>query len=202
MDDSVQANGRMEWCIVRLKEDYNWWVEEGDLLPDMQEEEQLSILDPRQVEYVFDLLEPLRECGLRNEIVERAFLGFAIDKDLGEGRVRLVSCGDAVGATEEKLFALPATLGESYGGYAEFLDHISALRIKFLNGRHQFSQQLTVSELEESVRDILENSQVEGLPAHLFQEISEILGSCPAGFREDGEGDLAGDEGGEENWME
>jgi hypothetical protein len=201
MGDSLQTNGRMEWCIVRLKEDYNWWVEEADLLPEILEEEQWSILDPRQLEYVFDLLEPLRECGLQNVIVERAFQCFSIDKDLGGGRIRLVACGEIAGETEEKLFALPATFAESYGGYAEFLDHISALRVKFLNGRNQFAQQLTVSELEESVRDMLENSQAEGLPIHLFQEIAEILNYCTAGFHDDGEDD-EDDGGGKRSWEE
>ncbi|MDR3117080.1 MAG: hypothetical protein LBT98_00670 [Puniceicoccales bacterium] len=190
----------LEWCIVTLKADYNWWLEEADSLPETVEEEQLSILDPRQVECVFDLLEPLRGYGLDREIVGRAFLRFTIDRDLGGGRVRLVPSGEAIGESAEKLFALPDTFREGYGGYAEFLDHISSLRIKYLNARHHFAQQLTVDELEEAVRDALEGFQ--GLAPHLFQEIAGILEYVPAGFSEDGEEEEETGDDGSEGWEE
>ena len=92
------------------------------------------------------------------------------------------------------------------GGYAEFLDHISLLRIKYLNSVHKFAQQLTVNELEEEVRDSVESTGT--LPLHIFHEIASILEYCPAGFSVDDDGDEnddgveeSGDGDGEEPWI-
>jgi hypothetical protein len=194
VEKTARPEKRMDWCVVRLESDLNWWVLEADWMPEDPDEGRLAILDPRQVEYVFDLLEPLREFGLQNSVVERAFLRFSIDKDLGGGRVRLTATREEIAESDEKLFALPNTFSESYGGYAEFLDHVSHLRIKYLNSIHRFAQQLTVDELEDEVRDAVEGTQIRELPAHLFQEIAGVLEYCPAGFSggsgdgEDGEG--------------
>jgi hypothetical protein len=185
-----EQDRRIGWCIVKLETDLNWWVSETDYLPDRSDDELLSILDPKQVEYIFDLLEPLRGFGLQNDIVMRAFLRFAIDGDLGDGHVRLVATEEEIGESDEKLFALPNLFSESGSGYAEFLDHISLLRIKYLNSSHSFTQQLTVSELEDEVREGYEPAGA--LPLHAFQEIANILEYSPAGFvvpEDDGDGE-------------
>ncbi|MDR1436097.1 MAG: hypothetical protein LBI39_02750 [Puniceicoccales bacterium] len=199
-------DGQIGWCIAKLEEDYNWWVDEAENLPENPDDERTSILDPKQVEYVFDSLEPLREFGLRSDVVLLAFRAFAIDKELSGGRVRLVATDGKIGESDEKLFALPRIYGESGDSYAEFLDHISLLRIKYLNSVHKFSQQLTASELEEEVRDSVES--VGSLPMHAFQEIASILEYCPAGFspeeddEDDGEaGVKIGEDEGNDQWI-
>lgn len=190
-------NQPIGWCIVHLDENYSWWVEKTDRPPDSSEEERLSILDPKQVEYVFDLLESLREYGLQGDIVLRAFLPLSIEKDLGGGRVRLRITEEELGKSEEKLFALPNTFGEA-GHYAEFLDHISLLRVKLLNDTYKFVQRLTVSELEEGVR---ESCELEGQTSpHVFQEIAGILEYSPLGFEPEEEDAEESVKGGEEEW--
>ncbi|MDR0678734.1 MAG: hypothetical protein LBF24_00570 [Puniceicoccales bacterium] len=192
-------NQPIGWCVVQLDENYNWWVEKTDRPSDNSDEERLSILDPKQVEYVFDLLESLREYGLQGDVVLRAFLPFSIEKDLGGGRVRLRITEEELGKSEEKLFALPNTFGEA-GHYAEFLDHISLLRAKLLNDTYSFVQRLTVTELEEGVR---ENCELEGQPAlHVFQEIAGILEYSPMGFEPEKEEEDAENltKGVEEEW--
>ncbi|MDR2576559.1 MAG: hypothetical protein LBC42_00715 [Puniceicoccales bacterium] len=184
MDEKLGTDEKIEWCIAILDESYNWWLDDASWLPETIEEERLSILDPRQIEYVFDLLEQLRDFGLQHSIVERAFLRFAIDRDLGGGRVRLVATREQIAESEEKLFALPNIFSDTYGGYAEFLDHISSLRIKYLNSAHHFAQQLTVDELEDEVRESLEGNAETHEAVHLFQELAGILEYCPAGYVE------------------
>ncbi|MDR2667515.1 MAG: hypothetical protein LBB38_00515 [Puniceicoccales bacterium] len=190
-EDSCQIG----WCIAKLESDFNWWIEETDNLPVNPDEDRISILDPKQVEYIFDLMDPLREFGLRGDMILPAFRAFSIDKDLGDGRIRLVATDEKIGESDEKLFALPNIFGESSGGYAEFLDHISLLRIKYLNSVHKFTQQLTVNELEEEVRDCVES--MGAVPLHIFYEIANILEYCPAGFSAD-EDDEDGDDAIEE----
>jgi hypothetical protein len=200
MEGEKKASVRpIGWCVVRLGDDYNWWVEKIDRPLDSSDEERLSILDPKQVEYVFDLLEPLREYGLQGAIVLRAFLPFAIEKDLGGGHVRLQTTEKELGKSEEKLFALPNTFDDS-GPYAEFLDHISLVQVKFLNDTHKFVRRLTVTDLEESVRVHCELDGAQSL--HVFQEIAGILEYGQAEFsldegEEDGENEARG---GEDEW--
>ncbi|MDR2341285.1 MAG: hypothetical protein LBD72_03085 [Puniceicoccales bacterium] len=168
MADSKKA----EWCIVQQGSDMNWWVLETNWLPLASGEENLGILDPNQVEHVFDLLEPMREYGLQADIVERAFFRFAIDKFLGHNNVRLIIFDGGFDATEERLFAMPAIFNETSGGYDEFLEHIGAIRIKMLNATERFAQKLTLDELEDVIARRSDNSVG---TAHIFQEILAIL---------------------------
>jgi hypothetical protein len=51
---------QLEWCIVRLGDDHNWWVEEvSDAV--RWDVDGLSIIDPRQVQHIIELVEPLRD---------------------------------------------------------------------------------------------------------------------------------------------
>ena len=122
----------LEWCIVRLGEDHNWWVGETSD-PVHWDVDGLSIIDPRQVDHIIELVEPLREYGFDANLFERAFIPFRINKDLGKGRVRLARTKQPLLESEEKLFALPDVIDEENGPYADFLDHITRLRVKLLN---------------------------------------------------------------------
>ncbi|MDR0727751.1 MAG: hypothetical protein LBF26_02550 [Puniceicoccales bacterium] len=192
MDDGKKA----EWCIVRLGPDVNWWVVETNWLPPTSAEESLSILDPNQVEHMFDLLEPMREYGLQTDIIEQAFLRFAVDKDLGQGNVRLVAFDGCFDVNEEKLFALPVISNTASGGYAEFLEHIGAVRVKMLNATERFSQKLTLEELEDAMTGI--SDSMVGV-VHAFQEILAILEYHPLRLMTS-EDDDEGDDEGDDDW--
>jgi len=174
----------LEWCIVRLGEDHNWWVGETSD-PVHWDVDGLSIIDPRQVDHIIELVEPLREYGFDANLFERAFIPFRINKDLGKGRVRLARTKQPLLESEEKLFALPDVIDEENGPYADFLDHITRLRVKLLNDLLDFEEKLTIDEVEDQLREAQNNDFIEGKAVHLFQEITAILDFMPAGHGDD-----------------
>lgn len=180
----ARKSPKLDWCIVRLGEDMNWWVQEiSDKI--QWDLDGLSIIDPRQVAHIIDLLEPLHDYGFDPDIFESAFYAFRISENLGDGRVKLTRSRDTLLDTEEQLFALPDILDDATGPYADFIDHISNLRIQLLNDSIDFKQELTLDELEEEIRDEENNSFIEGRAVHTFTEISAILDYVPAGFELD-----------------
>lgn len=174
----------LEWCVVRLGEDHNWWVGETSD-PVHWDVDGLSIIDPRQVDHIIELVEPLREYGFDANLFERAFIPFRINKDLGKGRVRLARTKQPLLESEEKLFALPDVIDEENGPYADFLDHITRLRVKLLNDLLDFEEKLTIDEVEDQLREAQNNDFIEGKAVHLFQEITAILDFMPAGHGDD-----------------
>jgi len=179
---------KLEWCIVRIGEDHNWWVEEVSD-PVRWDVDGLSIIDPRQVQHIIDMVEPMREYGFDQDVMERAFLPFRIEKDLGSGRVRLVRVKDSLFESEDKLFALPDLLDEENGPYADFLDHITRLRVKMLNDLFDFEQKLSVDEMEDEIREARNIDFMEGKAVHVFTEVTAILDYAPAGWEGEEEGE-------------
>lgn len=182
----AKGTPQLEWCIVRLGEDHNWWVDEVSD-PVHWDVDGLSIIDPRQVNHVIELIEPLREYGFDPDIFERAFIPFRIAKDLGKGKVRLVRTKESLLESEEKLFALPDIIDEENGPYADFLNHITRLRVKLLNDLFDFEEKLTIDEVEDQIREQENNDFIEGKAVHLFSEITAILDFMPAGYGDDDE---------------
>lgn len=211
----AKKSTQLEWCIVRLGEDYNWWVTEisDDVHWDV---DGLSIIDPSQIAHIIESCEQLREYGLDPEIVEHAFFAFAIDKELPDHQVRLVRVRESFLEGEERLFALPDILDEEKGPYADFLDQITRARVKLLNDQIEFEETFTTDELEEAIRERQNAEYFEGKAVHFFTEISAILDYVPDGYELDtdtdaasrakGEdedfADLAGFEGGDEEDIE
>ncbi|MFT3870288.1 MAG: hypothetical protein QM715_17710 [Nibricoccus sp.] len=110
----AKSSNILDWCSVRLGEDHNWWVNEvSDSV--RWDVDGLSIIDPRQVAHLLELIEPLRDYGFDQDIMEAAFIPFRIEKDLGEGRVRLKRVKDSIFESDEKLFALPDVIDEENG---------------------------------------------------------------------------------------
>jgi hypothetical protein len=169
-----------------LGEDHNWWVDEVSD-PVHWDVDGLSIIDPRQVNHVIELIEPLREYGFDPDVFERAFIAFRIAKDLGKGKVRLIRTKEPLLESEEKLFALPDIIDEENGPYADFLNHITRLRVKLLNDLFDFEEKLTVDEVEDQIREQENNDFIEGKAVHLFSEITAILDFMPAGYGDDDE---------------
>jgi hypothetical protein len=183
---------KLEWCIVRLGEDLNWWVAEiSDSV--RWDVDGLSIIDPRQLAHILDLLDPLREYGFQADVFESAFIPFVIKETLPGNKVKLVRAHELLLESEEKLFALPDQVDEEKGPYADLLDHITKLRVKFLNDAIDFDKHLTVDDLEEEIREDHHNAFLEGRALHAFQEITDILEYVPMGFEVDEEAEEAHD---------
>jgi len=182
----AKGTPQLDWCIVRLGEDHNWWVDEVSD-PVHWDVDGLSIIDPRQVDHIIELIEPLREYGFEPDVFERAFIAFRITKDLGKGKVRLARTKELLLESDEKLFALPDIIDEENGPYADFLNHITRLRVKLLNDLFDFEEKLTVDEVEDQIREQENSDFIEGKAVHLFNEITAILDFVPAGYGEDDE---------------
>ena len=182
----AKGSPQLEWCVVRLGEDHNWWVDEVSD-PVHWDVDGLSIIDPRQVDHIIELIDPLREFGFDSDLFERAFIPFRITKDLGKGKVRLARTKQPLLESEEKLFALPDVIDEENGPYADFLDHITRLRVKLINELLDLEEKLTVDEVEDQLRESQNNDFIEGKAVHLFAEITAILDFMPAGHGEDDE---------------
>lgn len=190
----TKSSATLDWCIVRLGEDHNWWVDEVSD-PVRWDVDGLSIIDPRQVSHLVDLVEPLRDYGFDQDVAEAAFLPFRIDKDLGEGRVRLKRVKDSLFESDEKLFALPDIIDEENGPYADLLDHLTRTRVKMLNDLFDFESKLTVDEVEDELREDQNASFIEGKAVHTFEELCGILDYTPAGWEtEEGEAAASSDE--------
>ena len=185
----MSAEHRREYRndVVRLGDDHNWCVEEVSD-PVRWDVDGLSIIDPRQVQHIVDLVEPMREYGFDQDVMEAAFIPFRIEKDLGSGRVRLARVKESFFDSEDKLFALPDLLDEENGPYADFLDHITRVRVKMLNDLFDFEQQVSVDEVEDEIREARNVDFMEGKAVHVFTEVTEILDYTPAGWEgEEGE---------------
>ena len=73
-------------------------------------------------------------------------------------------------------------IDEEKGPYADFLDHITKLRVKMLNTTFEFAQKLTIEELEDDIREDENKDFMEGRSTHFFSEITAILEYLPEGF--------------------
>jgi hypothetical protein len=183
----AKSSATLDWCIVRLGEDHNWWVDEvSDSV--RWDVDGLSIIDPRQMSHLIDLVEPLRDYGFDQDMMEAAFIPFRIEKEAGEQRVRLKRVKDSFFESDEKLFALADILDEENGPYADLLDHLTRCRVKMLNDIFDFESKLTVDEVEDEIREDQNTSFIEGKAIHTFDELSAILDYVPAGWEsEEGE---------------
>ncbi len=182
----AKATSTLDWCAIRLGEDHNWWVHETSD-PVRWDVDGLSIVDPRQVNHLIELVEPLRDYGFDQDVFEAAFIPFRIEKDLGNGKVRLKRVKDSLFESDEKLFALADTLDEENGPYADLLDHLTRCRVKMLNDLFEFESKLTVDEVEDEIREDQNASFIEGKAVHTFEELSAILDFMPAGYDTDDE---------------
>ncbi|MEO6874141.1 MAG: hypothetical protein ABI222_04910 [Opitutaceae bacterium] len=182
----AKATSTLEWCIVRLGDDHNWWVAETSD-PVRWDVDGLSIIDPRQLSHLIELVDPLRDYGFDQDVMDRAFIPFRIEKDLGSGKVRLKRTKESLFESEEKLFVLPDILDEENGPYADLLDLLTRCRVKMLNDLFDFESKLTVDEVEDELREAQNSHFIEGRAVHSFEEITAILDFMPAGYESDDE---------------
>ncbi len=182
----AKAISTLDWCIVRLGEDHNWWVAETSD-PVRWDVDGLSIVDPRQIQHLIELVDPQRDYGFDQDVFESAFIPFRIEKDLGEGRVRLKRVKESLFDSEDKLFGLPDILDEENGPYADLLDHLTRCRVKMLNDLFKFESKLSVDEVEDEIREDQNSSFIQGQAVHTFDELAAILDYMPAGYDRDEE---------------
>ena len=182
----AKGSPNLSWCKARLGSDMNWWVPEiSD--PIHWDTDGLGIIDPKQFQYIIDLIEPLYDYGFLNEYLDKAFYAFVIEKIDPDKSVQLKRTQESILECQDQFFALPDVIDEEKGPYADFLDHISKLRIKMLNASLDIVQKLTVDELEESIREEQNKDYMEGRNTHYFSEITAILEYIPEGFELDSE---------------
>ncbi len=182
----AKATSTLDWAIVRLGDDHNWWVAETSD-PVRWDVDGLSIVDPRQLQHLIELVDPLRDYGFDQDIFEGAFIPFRIDKDLGNGKVRLKRVKESLFDSEEKLFGLPDILDEENGPYADLLDHLTRCRVKMLNDLFNFESKLSVDEVEDEIREDQNSNFIQGKAVHTFEELTAILDYMPAGYDADEE---------------
>ncbi len=182
----AKAISTLDWSIVRLGDDHNWWVAETSD-PVRWDVDGLSIIDPRQLQHLIELVDPLRDYGFDQDIFEAAFIPFRIDKDLGNAKVRLKRMKESLFESDEKLFALPDILDEENGPYADLLDHLTRCRVKMLNDLFNFESKLGVDEVEDEIREDQNSNFIQGKAVHTFEELTSILDYMPAGYDADEE---------------
>ena len=182
----AKATSSLSWCNVRLGDDHNWWVNETSD-PVRWDVDGLSIVDPRQVAHLIELVDSLRDYGFDQEMFDAAFIPFRIEKDLGNGKVRLKRVKESIVESDDKLFALADTLDEENGPYADLLDHLTRCRVKMLNDLFKFESKLSVDEVEDEIREDQNSSFIEGKAVHTFEELTAILDFMPAGYDGDDE---------------
>jgi len=174
----------LDWCIVRCDEKKKWWV---DSISDNEnwDIEDLGIIDPKQFLYINELLDSMTEFGLESQLIDEAFFTFEISEELKGDKVRLDRVRDSLLKAEDMLFALPDVLDEEKGPYADFLSHVSQIRVSMLNELIEFAEPYTLEEMEEVLSEKLNNDYLEGRRTHFSDELIAILEFVPDGFELD-----------------
>ncbi len=181
---------KLEWSIIRLKDDNTWWVER---LSDEKrwDVDGLGIIDPSQIVHIIDLCEPLRDYGFDPDSLDDAFFKFGIDGEIEGGCIKLMRVKESLFASDEPLFALPDILDEEKGPYADLLDQITNSRVKLLNDLIDFEQPLTIEDLGDEIRAQQKLGYDEVDDIHFFIQITAILEYVPKGFELDFEEESA-----------
>lgn len=189
----AKSSTTLDWCIVRLGSDHNWWVDEVSD-PVRWDVDGLSVVDPRQVAHLAELVEPLRDYGFDQDLLDLAFIPFRIEKEVADAGVRLRRVKESVFESDEKLFALPDIVDDENGPYADLLDHLTRCRVKLLNDLFDFESKLTVDEVEDEIREDQNASFIEGKAIHTFEELTAILEYVPAGWESEDDEDGGSDD--------
>ncbi len=176
-------------CSIRFSEKEGcWWVTDTSD-PKHYDPDGLGILDPYQFPWILDMMDPLREYGLSNEILEAAFVPFQPVELKKDGVATLKRVSEHILDSEEPLFALPNIKDGDKGAYADFLEHIMRLRVKLINDTIKLEQKLTVEDVDEQLSELRNQAIIEGRDIHPFDEITDILEFVPHGHEIPGEDD-------------
>ena len=176
-------------CSIRFNDKEGcWWVTETSD-PKHYDPDGLGILDPYQFPWILDMMDPLREYGLSNEILEAAFVPFQPVELKKDGTAQLHRVAEHILDSEELLFALPNIKDGDKGADAAFLEPILRLRVKLINDTIKLEQKLTVEDVDEQLSELRNQALIEGRQIHPFDEITDILEFVPQGHEIPGEED-------------
>jgi len=180
----AKSSKKLDWCLVRIGEDMNWWVTEvSDSIH--WDVDGLGIVDPRQMGYVLEQCDALREYGFDPDLIDEAFYCLKIGSEEKKEQVKLLTTKDSLLEDDHTHFALPDIIDEEKGPYADLLDAITRFRVKMLNDLIEFDQNLTVDELEDEIRERQNQDYMEGKAVHPFHELISILEYVPKGYELD-----------------
>ena len=171
----------LDWCIVLLGDDNNWWVES---ISDNEnwDLDDLGIIDPKQFLHISELLDSMTEFGLESQLVDEAFFTFEISEEIEGSLVKLIRVRDSLLKAEDMLFALPDVLDDEKGPYADFLNHVSSIRVSMLNELVDFNEPYLQEEMEEVLAEKQNNDFLENKRSHFSDELISILEFVPDGF--------------------
>jgi hypothetical protein len=135
---------------------------------------------------MLELLESLREYGLQDDIVDKAFFKFRIDDEPQEGTFRLERVRASLYEDNDyELFVLPDDMDEERGPYEDFMKHILRVRVRMLNNLIDHDQPLTLEEVDAEIREALSTEDPDEVDPHYFEEITAILEYTPEGTDSD-----------------
>ena len=182
------STNQLEWCDVQFDEDSHWWVQNFD--PSTRWEfDQLGIIDPRQLQHILELLDSLREYGLQDDVVDKAFFKFRLEDEVTEKentfRLERIRSSLYDEDLDEVLFILPDDMDEERGPFEDFMKHILRLRVRMLNNLIDNDQPLTVEEVDAEIREALTVDLSEDEDPHYFDEITAVLDYTPDGTDSD-----------------
>ena len=174
-----------KWIVVRLGGDMNWWLDEASTDVYWGEGAR-GLLDPRQVEYLVEMLEEYHSYGFQRQLLDDAFQLFQLESELDDDRLRLAPAEQDEFDAGGQLFALPLINDEETGVYYDFLDALSAARIRKLNATHSYVRDCTELEMQEELAALDRDCYVASENIHCFEAINEILQWSPAEWDEPG----------------
>ncbi|MGD0649661.1 MAG: hypothetical protein ABSA97_00715 [Verrucomicrobiia bacterium] len=165
--------------VVRLGEDFNWWLDQTS--EGFQSGgERRGVLDPRQISHLLETLDEYRPYGLREQQFADAFQLFTFESEIAESCLRLAPTDDSIFSATAEMFAFPLIEEEGQGPYCDFLDALSAARIRRLNATHHYVQECTELEMHEELNALDTDRYFSSETIHVFDEINEILQWSPA----------------------
>ena len=146
------ATPKLEWCTISFDNESMWWVQtvNKDIHWDFDE---LGIIDPRQLSHILELLDSMREYGIQEDIVEKAFFKFRLEKEMTKQKFRLERTRDSLYDPDQVLFVLPDDMDEESGPFEDFMKHALRVRVRMLNDLIESDQPLTIEEVDAQIRE-------------------------------------------------
>ncbi len=133
----------------------------------------------------------MREYGIQEDIVEKAFFKFRLEKEMTKQKFRLERTRDSLYDPDQVLFVLPDDMDEESGPFEDFMKHALRVRVRMLNDLIESDQPLTIEEVDAQIREAQSKDLIEDQNIHCFTAITAVLEYTPDGLDSD---DLKGDE--------